>query len=69
MGVGFGVRSPTRAGPMDGESAAVLAAARQVGLSIASEDLAGVTAHLRLLLGFAAVVGDPTPEPAPVYRP
>ena len=54
---------------IDGEQAAVRAAARQVGLSIAPEDLAGVTAHLRLLLGFSAVVGDPTPEPAPVYRP
>lgn len=55
--------------PMDGESAAARAAARQVGLSIAPEDLAGVTAHLRLLMRFAAVVGDPTSEPAPVYRP
>jgi len=55
--------------PAAGEPAAVLTAARQVGLDIAPEDLAGVTAHLALLLGFAAVVGDPLPEPAPVYRP
>lgn len=62
-------QEPTAGEPVDGESAAVLAAARQVGLPVAPEDLAGVTAHRRLLLGFAAVVGDPTPEPAPVYRP
>jgi len=55
--------------PAAGEPTAVLTAARQVGLDIAQEDLAGVTAHLALLLGFAAVVGDPLPEPAPVYRP
>lgn len=53
----------------DDELASVLTAARQVGLDIAAEDLAAVTAHLALLLGFAAVVGDPLPEPAPVYRP
>ncbi len=53
----------------DDELGAVLTAARQVGLTIAPEDLAAVTAHLALLLGFAAVVGDPVPEPAPVYRP
>jgi len=53
----------------DGELAAVLTAARQVGLAIAPGDLAAVSAHLSLLLGFAAVVGDPVPEPAPVYRP
>lgn len=53
----------------DGELAAVLAAARQVGLPIAPEDLAAVTAHMALLLGFAEVVGNPAPEPAPVYRP
>ena len=51
------------------ELAAVLTAAQQVGLAIAREDRAAVTAHLALLLGFAAVVEDPVPEPAPVYRP
>ncbi len=53
----------------DNEFAAVLTAARQVSLDIAPEDLAAVTAHLALLMGFASVVADPLPEPAPVYRP
>lgn len=53
----------------DEEVAAVLTTARQLNLHIAPEDLAAVTAHLGLLLGFAAVVGEPVPEPAPVYRP
>lgn len=47
----------------------VLAAARAVGLVIPPEDVAAVTAHLVLLRGFAAVVGDPDPQPAPVFRP
>ena len=51
------------------ELAAALSAARLVGLTIAPEDLAAVTAHLSLLLGFAAVVADPLSEPAPVFRP
>lgn len=51
------------------ETVAVISAARLVGLPIAPKDLAAVTAHLSLLLGFAAVVADPAPEPAPVFRP
>lgn len=53
----------------DNQLVSVLTAARQVSLDIAPEDLAAVTAHLALLMGFAAVVADPLPEPAPVYRP
>ncbi len=48
---------------------AVLGMARAVDLTVPSEDLAAVMAHLALLRGFAAVVGDPASEPAPVYRP
>ena len=47
----------------------VLAAARLVDLAITPDDLAAVTAHLALLRGFATVIGEPDPEPAPVYRP
>lgn len=53
----------------DDGTAAVLAMARAVDLPVPQEDLAAVTAHLALLRGFAAVVGDPAAEPAPVYRP
>lgn len=47
----------------------VLAAARAVGLTIPAEDVAAVTAHLSRLRGFAAAIGDPAAEPAPVFRP
>ncbi len=51
------------------ETEAVVTAARLVGLTISSDDLEAVKAHLALLRGFAAVVGEPSPEPAPVFRP
>lgn len=51
------------------ETMQVLAAARSVGLEISPGDLPAVTAHLALLQGFVAVVGDPEAEPAPVFRP
>jgi len=47
----------------------VLTAARLVGLTISSDDLEAVKAQLALLRGFAAVVGEPGPEPAPVFQP
>lgn len=50
------------------EDVATLAAARTVGLVIAPGDVAAVTAHLRILRGFAARVGEPVAEPAPVFR-
>ena len=50
-------------------TADVLAAARLVGLAISPQDLPAVTAHLALLREFAAVVGEPASEPAPVFRP
>lgn len=46
-----------------------MTAARMVDLVIPPEDLAAVTSHLAVLLEFAAVVGDPLTEPAPVFRP
>lgn len=56
-------------GNPDDATTAVLAAAQLVGLVISPDDLAAVTAHLVLLREFAAVVGEPCPEPAPVFRP
>lgn len=51
------------------DTEAVLSAARVVGLAISADDLQAVRAHLALLRGFAAVVGEPGPEPAPVFLP
>lgn len=54
--------------PDDAQTGA-LAAARLVGIAISPGDLAAVTAHLALLRGFTTVVGEPDPEPAPVFLP
>ncbi len=48
---------------------AVLAAARLVDLEILDEDVAAVAAHFALLRAFSFVVGEPAPEPAPVFAP
>lgn len=52
--------------PEDADTAVL---AHAVGLRITADDLAAVTAHLALLRGFAAVVGEPEAEPAPVFGP
>lgn len=51
------------------DEAAVRASARAAGLPVAPVDLPAVTAHLALLLRYAEEIGDPEPEPAPVFRP
>lgn len=51
------------------DEASVRAAAHAAGLPVEPADLPAVTAHVALLLRYAEEVGDPEPEPAPVFRP
>lgn len=48
---------------------AVAAAAELANISLSDVDLAAAADHFALLMGFAAVLGDPEEEPAPVFRP
>lgn len=49
--------------------AAVAAAAQLAQISLSDVDLAAGADHFALLMGFAAVLGDPPEEPAAVFRP
>lgn len=49
--------------------AAVLAAADLLDIVLDPGDMPAVVAHFELLMGFADVIGDADPEPAPVFRP